>query len=82
MRFVYAVFKLNLFVYFCFDTFFADFGANAFEQIKKLMPEFTKQPKVLDDLSLEGVAKFIKENKAKKIIVMTGAGVSTCKIFL
>lgn len=55
-----------------------NYGVETWEQLKKLLPEFPKQPKVLDDLSLDGVAKFIKENKAKKIIVMTGAGVSTC----
>lgn len=33
--------------------------------------------KLLDELTIEGVAKYIKENKCKNIITMTGAGIST-----
>ncbi|PQE32611.1 hypothetical protein CJF32_00004144 [Rutstroemia sp. NJR-2017a WRK4] len=34
-------------------------------------------PKVLSSRSIDGIAKFIKDGKAKKIVVMTGAGIST-----
>ena len=30
-------------------------------------------------LNIEGVAQHIKDGKAKNIVVMTGAGISTCK---
>ncbi|KAI4814947.1 hypothetical protein KUCAC02_005122 [Chaenocephalus aceratus] len=33
--------------------------------------------KVLDDLTLEGVARYIKSGKCKNIICMVGAGIST-----
>ena len=32
---------------------------------------------VLDDVSLDGVVKFIKSEKCKNIITMAGAGIST-----
>ncbi|KAM3084036.1 Sir2 histone deacetylase Hst2 [Clarireedia jacksonii] len=34
-------------------------------------------PRVLSSRSIDGIAKFIKDGKAKKIVVMTGAGIST-----
>ncbi|KAF2147596.1 uncharacterized protein K452DRAFT_293994 [Aplosporella prunicola CBS 121167] len=37
----------------------------------------TKAPEVLESRTLKGLAKYIKDGKAKKIVVMTGAGIST-----
>jgi len=36
-----------------------------------------RQPRVLNSLDLDGVVEYIKEGKAKNIIVMAGAGIST-----
>uniref|UniRef100_A0A1B6JNI0 NAD-dependent protein deacetylase n=1 Tax=Homalodisca liturata TaxID=320908 RepID=A0A1B6JNI0_9HEMI len=37
----------------------------------------SEKPKVLDDVSLNGIANLIKEGKCKNIITMAGAGIST-----
>ncbi|KAL1620286.1 Sir2 histone deacetylase Hst2 [Neofusicoccum ribis] len=34
-------------------------------------------PSTLDSRSLEGVAKFLRDGRAKRVVVMTGAGIST-----
>lgn len=39
--------------------------------------EQKEKPKVLDDVSLKGIADYIKSGKAGKIITMAGAGIST-----
>ncbi|XP_070576746.1 NAD-dependent protein deacetylase sirtuin-2-like isoform X2 [Ptychodera flava] len=36
-----------------------------------------EKPKILESVSIEGIANYIKDGKAKNIIVMTGAGIST-----
>ncbi|KAJ8874421.1 hypothetical protein PR048_025270 [Dryococelus australis] len=41
--------------------------------------EEQQQKKILDDFSLEGIARYILDGKAKNIITMAGAGISTCK---
>lgn len=38
-----------------------------------------KPSPVLDSFSMDGVVRYIQAGKAKNIIVMTGAGISTCK---
>lgn len=38
--------------------------------------------KVLRDLSIDGIADYIKEKENCKIITMAGAGISTCEFFL
>uniref|UniRef100_A0A8B9JF81 NAD-dependent protein deacetylase n=1 Tax=Astyanax mexicanus TaxID=7994 RepID=A0A8B9JF81_ASTMX len=50
-----------------------DFLRNLFSRTLGLSPE----EKVLDDLSLEGVARYIQSGKCKNIICMVGAGIST-----
>lgn len=35
--------------------------------------------KVLDNVSIEGIAEFLKSDKCKNVITMAGAGISTCK---
>ncbi|RZF47384.1 hypothetical protein LSTR_LSTR009123 [Laodelphax striatellus] len=35
------------------------------------------QPKILDELSVDGIVNYIKDGKAKNIITLTGAGIST-----
>lgn len=45
--------------------------------MRKENTEEEKPPQVLETLDLEGVAKHIKSGKAKNIIVMSGAGIST-----
>ncbi len=37
---------------------------------------------LLDDFSLDSVAKYINSDKCKNIITMAGAGISTCKFSL
>lgn len=37
--------------------------------------------KILNNLNLDGIVEYIKENNCKKIITMAGAGISTCKYF-
>jgi len=37
---------------------------------------------VLEEVNFEGIIKYIKEGKAKRIITMAGAGISTCKSYL
>ncbi|XP_077998375.1 NAD-dependent protein deacetylase sirtuin-2-like [Glandiceps talaboti] len=39
--------------------------------------EEAEKPKILDEINFEGIAKYIKEGKAKNIVIMTGAGIST-----
>ena len=34
---------------------------------------------LLDEVTFEGVAKYIRSGQCKKIVVMAGAGISTCK---
>ncbi|KAK4887966.1 hypothetical protein LTR28_003097, partial [Elasticomyces elasticus] len=34
-------------------------------------------PETLESRTLDGLAKYIKEGRAKRIVVMTGAGIST-----
>lgn len=36
--------------------------------------------KVLDEVTLDGVVKWIKSDRCKNIITMAGAGISTCKL--
>ncbi|XP_067013051.1 NAD-dependent protein deacetylase sirtuin-2 [Anabrus simplex] len=46
--------------------------------MKPLLPDFfTEKPKVLDEKSIHGVVKYIKEGKCKNIITLAGAGIST-----
>uniref|UniRef100_A0A7N8YR69 NAD-dependent protein deacetylase n=1 Tax=Mastacembelus armatus TaxID=205130 RepID=A0A7N8YR69_9TELE len=52
---------------------FVDFLRNFFSSTLGL----GSTDKVLDELSLEGVARFIKSGKCKNIICMVGAGIST-----
>ncbi len=40
-----------------------------------------KPEQLLEDVSLEGIIKYIKSGKCKKIVTMAGAGISTCKCF-
>ena len=35
--------------------------------------------KILSELNFDGIAEYIKSEKCKNIIVMAGAGISTCK---
>lgn len=50
--------------------------------MKKQMNLNDDEPKpesVLDEVSFEGIARYIKSDKCKNIITMAGAGISTCK---
>jgi len=38
-----------------------------------------KPPSRLDSLTLEGIARYILSDKCKKIVIMAGAGISTCQ---
>ena len=38
-----------------------------------------KAPQLLDEVSFEGVARYIAEGKCSRIVTMAGAGISTCK---
>ena len=44
-----------------------------------LSEDETKPEQVLEELSVEGVAQYMKSGKCKNIITMAGAGISTCK---
>jgi NAD-dependent deacetylase sirtuin 2 len=37
-----------------------------------------KPESVLDEVSFEGIARYIKSDKCKNIVTMAGAGISTC----
>ncbi len=53
-------------------------------QMKKQL-NISDEPKpeqVLEEVSLEGIIKYIKSGKCKKIVTMAGAGISTCKSYL
>ncbi|XP_075223423.1 sirtuin 2 [Lycorma delicatula] len=39
--------------------------------------EKTEKPKILDEISLDGIVKYIADGKSKRIITMAGAGIST-----
>ena len=41
-----------------------------------------RNPSVLEEVSFDGIVQYIKDEKAKNIVVMAGAGISTCKYFL
>lgn len=46
-------------------------------------PESTEPiEKVLDEVNLDGIVKWIKGNRCKNIITLAGAGISTCKYVL
>ena len=38
-----------------------------------------KPESLLDEVTFEGIAKYIKSDKCQKIVTMAGAGISTCK---
>lgn len=42
--------------------------------------EREKVDKVLDEVTINGVVKYIKDGNCKNIIVMVGAGISTCML--
>ncbi len=61
-------------------------GSDAEEMLRKMMQlklgvggegEKKLKPKVLDSLDLDGIVSYIKSGKAKKIVTMAGAGIST-----
>jgi hypothetical protein len=37
---------------------------------------------LLDEVSFEGIARYIASDKCNKIVVMTGAGISTCMLLV
>lgn len=41
-----------------------------------------KPDQLLDEVNFDGVVKYIKENKCKRIVTMAGAGISTCEFNL
>ena len=64
-------------------------GASAMDRLQQFMAralslgvgarKTEEVAQVLDEVSFEGVARFIKSGKCKNIITMVGAGISTCK---
>ena len=62
-------------------------GALAMDKLQQLMARAltlgagkpAEVEPVLDEVSFEGVAGFIKSGKCKNIVTMVGAGISTCK---
>ena len=46
-----------------------------------LLGEHPPPDKVIEDLSLDGIAEYIKSEQVHNIIVMAGAGISTCKYY-
>lgn len=49
-----------------------------YEQVEPSAPA----EKVLDEVNLEGIVKWIKSERCKNIITLAGAGISTCKYFM
>lgn len=50
-----------------------------FKKSVNLGKEKTEVRKVLSETTLDGVVEFIKSDQCKNVIVMCGAGISTCK---
>ena len=65
-------------------------GALAMDKLQQLMARAlnlgagkpAEVEQVLDEVSFEGVARFIKSGKCKNIVTMVGAGISTCKCWV
>lgn len=46
---------------------------------KLKITEETSLPQILKELTIDGIVDYVKSDKCKKVIVMAGAGISTCE---
>ena len=58
----------------------AQWLANLMGQTLNIEEKDVEPPtQLLDEVTFEGVAKYIRSDPCKKVVVMAGAGISTCK---
>ena len=68
-------------------------GAAAMDQLQQLMARALQlgvggagrqegMQQVLEEVTFQGVARFIRSGKCKNIVTMVGAGISTCELSL
>ena len=59
----------------------AQWLANLMGQTLNIEEKDVEPPtQLLDEVTFEGVAKYIRSDQCKKVIVMAGAGISTCTL--
>ena len=57
-----------------------DWFRKYFEKALDINSDEPKPESLLEEVTFEGIAKYINSDKCQKIVTMAGAGISTCKL--